>query len=194
MSCINPYVLPSASLAPDARVFADRQDLMRSLPRGARIAELGTLFGENADFILRELKPEALHLLDISFNLLRGGSCSLTPPDPRPGPDVLANPVVTLHEGDGATTLDSFEADSMDWVYVDGEHSYRSAYRDGKAAMRVAPVVIFNDYCNWSIIERKEYGVMEAANQLLAENPEWEAFALGLQRDGYHDLAIRRQV
>jgi hypothetical protein len=197
VSCINPYFLKPHQLAADARLFVDREALMRSLPRASRVAELGVLFGLNAQFILEELCPAELHLLDVDFSLLAGGpdrpeGWRASLPLPEHPPMIREHPAVTLHEGDGADSL--MNLGSLDWVYVDGHHGYESAYRDGGAAMSVAPIVVFNDYTNYSIIEREEYGVMTAVNQLLTENPGWEVFAMGLQRDGYHDLAIRRRA
>ncbi len=197
MACINPYPVLPEHMADDARLFVDRQAMMRTLRPldGARVAELGTLFGENADFILT-LNPAELHLLDVDFTLLAGGP---TKPEgwraPLEGPSlphIREHAAVTLHQAPGDETLAGFAAGYFDWVYVDGDHQYAAAYRDGKAAMRAADTVIFNDYTNWSIIERTEYGVMTAVNQLLNETEGWEIFGLALQRDGYHDIGIWR--
>jgi hypothetical protein len=196
MGCINPFYVKPEHLAPDARLFHDRQALMATLPRPARIAEIGTLFGENADYILT-LEPTVLHLIDVDFSLLAGGPAKpkgwRAPLQGPSLPHIRQHPAVVLHEADGADTLMNLGA-VLDWVYVDGEHTYAAAYRDGGAAMSVAPIVVFNDYTNFSIIERQDYGVMEAVNQLLTEQPAWEMFALALQRDGYHDVAIRKRA
>src|SRR5438270_7169968 len=80
---------PSAHISPallaDCRVCASRNDLVKNLPPGGRIAEVGTYRGAFARHILAECDPIELHLIDIDFSVL--------------DPAISADERVTMHEG-----------------------------------------------------------------------------------------------
>src|SRR5213075_1042364 len=65
---------PSMALPPellaDCRVCASRNELVKNLPRGGRIAEVGTYRGAFARHILAECGPAELHLIDLDFSAL----------------------------------------------------------------------------------------------------------------------------
>jgi hypothetical protein len=58
------------SVTKEARLFANRYDAMRSLPKNLNIAEIGTQTGEFAMFMLDEMQPARLHVFDLEFETL----------------------------------------------------------------------------------------------------------------------------
>src|SRR5436853_2013913 len=80
---------PSAHIPPellaDCRVCASRNELVKNLPRGGRVAEVGTYRGVFARHILAECNPAELHLIDIDFSPL--------------DQTVAADSRVTMHQG-----------------------------------------------------------------------------------------------
>src|ERR1700678_277422 len=54
----------------DCRFCSSRFAMLDSLPRNARVAELGTFQGDFARAILDRMTPFELHLIDLDFNAL----------------------------------------------------------------------------------------------------------------------------
>ncbi len=140
-----PLSPPDAALA-SARLFATRSAALEALPRGGRIAELGTQAGRYARQILDVCRPDRLHLFDLEFDTLRAKA-----------PDVAADPRVQLHLGDSSTNLETFPDGTFDWIYIDGDHSEAGVQRDADCAARKigdAGLLVFNDYTLWSPLKQ----------------------------------------
>src|ERR1044072_7773501 len=64
---------PSMAIPPEllsaCRVCASRNELVKQLPKQARVAEVGTYRGEFARHILSSCDPAELHLIDIDVSL-----------------------------------------------------------------------------------------------------------------------------
>lgn len=177
-----PPALPDAAFA-GARVFASRSAALHALPKGGRVAELGTQAGRYARQILDVSRPEALHLFDLEFDTLRARD-----------PAVADDPRVRLHLGDSSIELAAFPDASFDWIYIDGDHSEAGVRRDAECAgakIRADGVLVFNDYTLWSPLELTDYGIVPVVNGLLAGGG-WEVAYLALHPLMYCDIALRR--
>lgn len=175
----------AAALRPEAltgcRVFADREALLECLPKQGIVAELGTAGGHFALEILRRCEPVELHVFDLDMDRLR--------------PEVEGSPLVRRHIGDSSRNLAGLPDASFDWIYVDGDHSYRGVVRDVTVAvekLKPAGVLVFNDYVQMSPMEMLAYGVVPVVNDLVADG--WDVIAYALNADGYHDIALRRSA
>jgi methyltransferase family protein len=128
--------LPGRLIA-DCRMCASRDDLVAALPRGGRIAEVGTYKGEFARHLLAVCEPKRLHLIDLDFSLL----------DPAVGQDAR----VQRHRGFSHEVLATFPDAHFDWIYIDADHSYAGVTRDADAAApKVKPggFLVFNDFAH----------------------------------------------
>src|ERR1043165_7501240 len=89
---------PSPGIPPEllaeCRVCASRYELVKSLPKQARVAEVGTYRGEFARHILAASDPAELHLIDIEMSLL--------------DPDVAKDSAVLIHRGRSQDMLARF--------------------------------------------------------------------------------------
>jgi SAM-dependent methyltransferase len=169
----------------DCRVFANRHLAVESLPKGGIVAEVGTQTGHFANHIFKVARPSQLHLFDLSLEWFDSG--------------LLVEPIhdgsVQIHLGDSATELSKFPAEHFDWLYIDGDHSYRGVTRDIAQAVRTVKrdgLLVFNDYTVWSPLEACNYGVLKAVNELV-NSGEWEFVYIALHPWGYHDAALRRR-
>lgn len=161
------------------QVFADRYAMMRTLATGAAGAEVGVQAGNFSQFMLKDLPVNPLHLLDLSINQIRQ--------------DVRDNPRVRLHGGDSSTNLRKLGQATLDWAYIDGDHSYQGALKDARAALHVVKpggILFFNDYTMWSPGEAMAYGVVAVVNALVNEGHDM--LAIALSPTGYFDVALRR--
>jgi SAM-dependent methyltransferase len=171
--------IPQAQLD-GAALLTDRMEMLRRLPRGGRVCELGTLRGDFARAILDIVAPDELHLVDVHFGLCR--------------PDVLADPRVRRHEMLTTDFLARPEAGVFDWIYVDADHGYAAVVRDIAAAKgRVRPggLLVFNDFARIVRPGLGVFGVHQAVSEFLAAEG-WPVAYFCLQGEALYDIALRR--
>ena len=177
-----PVPVRAAAFAEGVRMFGSREELLRSvrLPAGPVACELGVWRGSFSRRILDHLAPATLHLYDLTFDRL--------------DPAVRADPAVVLHEGDSGTTIAELPDASVDFAYVDGDHSYAGARRDLFGIFpKVKPggYIQVNDYTPWSILSGFPYGVMANVNELLNRGGI-QLVGVGWHTFGHHDLLMRK--
>ncbi|MCA3372806.1 MAG: class I SAM-dependent methyltransferase [Roseomonas sp.] len=178
-------VPPSAPQIPQAQLegcqlLTDRIEMLRRLPKGGEVAEIGTYKGDFARAILDIMAPARLHLADITFSLCRA--------------DVLADPRVERHEGLSVPFLQSCTDASFDMIYVDADHGYDAVRADvAAAAPKVKPggLLIFNDFAR---IIRPGFGVL-GVHQAVCEfalASGWPVAYFCLEGEALYDIALRR--
>lgn len=161
-----------------ARYFANRRDLVTSLPPGGRVLEVGTDTGAFARVILAAAEPQGLDVIDVDFS--------------RFDPALKEEPRITCHEGRSADIMAGFEPASFDWVYVDASHRYEDVVADAAAARRIVRpggFLVFNDYAHidpWL----GRFGVHLAVSEFLVESG-WAIHGLAHHPAGLYDIAIR---
>jgi predicted O-methyltransferase YrrM len=154
--------------------------MLRRLPQGGIVAEIGTYQGDFARAILDIMTPEKLLLADITFSLCRA--------------DVLADPRVERHEGLSVPFLQSCADASLDMIYVDADHGYDAVRADAAAAApKVKPggYLIFNDFAR---IIRPGFGVL-GVHQAVCEfavTSGWSVAFFCLEGEALYDIALRR--
>ncbi|MEP1539127.1 MAG: class I SAM-dependent methyltransferase [Paracoccaceae bacterium] len=162
----------------EARVFASRHDMMTALVSSGMGGEVGVQRGDFSRFLLDSIGPEKLHLFDLSDRWLRA--------------DVRDDPRCELHLGDSANQLARQPNHSFDWLYIDGDHSYKGVHRDALVALqKIKPggTLIFNDYTIWSPGEAIPYGVIPCVNELVDDG--LDMIGVALTHNGYFDVALR---
>ena len=181
-------VQPAPPLAPQipqaqlegCQLLADRIEMLRRLPQGGIVAEIGTYQGDFARAILDIMTPEKLLLADVTFSLCRS--------------DVLADPRVERHEGLSVPFLQSCADASLDMIYVDADHGYDAVRADAAAAApKVKPggFLVFNDFAR---IIRPGFGVL-GVHQAVCEfavTSGWSVAFFCLEGEALYDIALRR--
>jgi len=168
-----------AELLADCRVCASRNELVKSLPRQARAAEVGTYRGEFARHILAACDPAELHLIDIDVSLL--------------DPAVANDRRISIHRGRSHDMLAKFPDEHFDWIYIDGDHSYEAASGDARiAASKVKPggYLVFNDFAHADPY-LGAYGVHRAVVEF-AVTRRWKFAWWAYEPNGLYDVALQR--
>lgn len=171
--------IPQAQLD-GAVLLTDRYEMLRRLPKGGRVCELGTLRGDFARVILDVVAPEELHLVDVHFGLCR--------------PDVLADARVRQHEMLTTEFLGQRDAGIFDWIYVDADHGYEAVVRDiaaAKAHVRPGGLLVFNDFGRIVRPGFGVFGVHQAVCEFLAAEG-WGVAYFCFNGEALYDIALRR--
>src|SRR5437868_5558764 len=174
-----PSMAVPAELLAECRVCASRNELVQNLPRGGRVAEVGSYRGAFARHILATCAPTELHLIDIDFSLL--------------DPAVAADARVTIHQGLSHEMLAQRPDDHFDWIYIDGDHSYKGASSDARiAAAKVKPAgyLVFNDFAHADPY-LGAYGVHRAVVEL-AVTRGWKFAWWAYEPNALYDVALQR--
>jgi SAM-dependent methyltransferase len=131
----------------------DRRQLLHLLPKGARCAEVGTWRGDFAARIVRASSPSELYLIDPweyrseekYQGALYGGDAAAGQQKldsihervlDRFRAEINSGQVIVRRER-STDACRSFSDDSLDWVYIDADHSYEGVMRDLEAYYRV---------------------------------------------------------
>ena len=181
----------------NSRVFSGRYHLLQHskqfLPSTPTACEIGVAEGYFSQIILDSLVPSKLILLDTYTHSSIYGIYT-----PQTHLSFVENkfsnvPHVLVKKGLSWDSLNLLEPDSLDFIYVDGDHSYDSLKKDIAASYRVLKsggVIQFNDYTTFSPVEQRKYGVLHAVNEFL-EAHDADVLGYSLDKNGYSDIAVR---
>jgi hypothetical protein len=183
-----------------ACLFVNRLDLVRYCKTvlgvdAPRIAEVGVFKGNFSDILLDVFRPAKLFLLDtfcISDYIAREFTAENHFEYVQK--KYADNPAVTLMQGLSHDTLGVFSDHSLDYIYIDADHTYEGVKKDIEVAYRKIKnggILQFNDYTNYSLCDHMEFGVLYAVNEFLESHPDVVIIGLSLDRSGFHDLAVK---
>lgn len=157
-----------------------RVQLLRYLPKGGVVAEIGVAEGLFSAEILHWCRPESLHLIDPWRHVDDAPNAGL---DPNNVPDEAAearyrsvlrmfdgHPSVQVHRATSAEALERFPDGSLDWVYVDGDHRYAAVRADLELCLRkVRPdgLILGHDFTEAPFAQRLGFGVVPAVNEFV---------------------------
>ncbi|WP_417585848.1 class I SAM-dependent methyltransferase [Nitrincola sp.] len=141
-----------------------RNHLVARLPRGSVGVEVGVHKGDFSSFLLDSLQPKKLHLIDpwryesseqydqSWYGGMAEGQAELDERfefvKKRFQEEIVVGAVV-VHRMDSASALEAFEAESLDWVYIDGNHLYEFVLKDLNASLdkiKKGGVICGDDY------------------------------------------------
>lgn len=164
------------------RVFADRYEILKSLPKGKVWAEVGTFKGAFARKIIDICEPSKLDLMDLSFDLVKKLGY------------VHESDTLTFYPGKSTSSLLEQPDKKYDFIYIDAGHDLIDVARDAEAAilkLKDDGMIIFNDYICFAYKEMRPYGVVPVVNSLVTRGG-WEVACFAFQNNMYCDIALRR--
>jgi hypothetical protein len=186
ISFIDRAVSLEQTLLEGCRVYSDRKLLLKTLPVGGVVAEIGVDKGEFSRYMIDTLRPSKLHLFDRAPERI----------DPANLAEAMNSGLAELHVGDSSSVLASFANEQFDLIYIDGDHSYSGVLKDilvAEVKLKPGGFMVMNDYSAWSPASMSKCGVARATNEF-ANRRRWPVVAMALQGAGYYDLALRKPI
>jgi len=169
----------------NCRILAHRFDLLDQLPKNAVVVELGVEHGLFSKEILERSNPCELVLVD-------------TWPDERIMKECMANAMVPektfMKKMMSVDYLKSQAENSLDWVYIDTDHTYATTKAELEAAahaVRPDGFICGHDYTSISYSGLKRYGVVEAVNEFCV-NSGYEFIYLTAETTRHISFALRK--
>lgn len=175
--------------------ITNRYELLRRLPTGGVVAEVGVFAGDFSAKILEIVRPERLFLVDWwRPGPVAQGTVRTTGPEnyrrvaDRFADQIHSGQVVVVREESSAAAK-QFDDDFLDWVYIDADHNYAAVASD-LAAWRIkvkrTGLILGHDYCE---PRDRNYGIVRAVDEAIA-NGDLEL--LGVTRDAFPSFMARR--
>jgi hypothetical protein len=196
--------VPPTRLLKNARIFADRAELLKELPLGGTAVEVGVAYGDLTRQILDIMQPDTFIAID-SFgisaedepwgrHLLKDSGSNHYDYYCTQFRDHIQEGRMFVRKGMSWDMIAALPDNSVDYMYVDADHSYDSVCKEIKALkpkMKPDGIIQFNDYTLFDYKSLVAYGVPGAVHAfMLAEN--YEMLYLSLHPLGNYDVVIRR--
>jgi predicted O-methyltransferase YrrM len=169
----------------NAKIFSDRFDVLPIIPDSGKYLELGVGGGDYTKHLLDNKNFDRSDLMDF-YN----EPCARYQ---RWTAENHEKNIKTI-KGNIKETILNLE-DKYNYIYIDAEHDYDSVYFYLEQASRLLAdegVIGINDYTFWGWFEQEEYTCVEAVNQFLNNNKDWQVLALSLGYCNYSDIYISR--
>lgn len=183
--------LKAGNLA-NAKVLANRFDLLDLMPQNGIVAELGVDKGGFSEAIIKRTQPQRLHLVDI-WNTKRYHQGLKNEVEIKFENQIKEGSVI-INYGLSTQVVSQFPDNYFDWIYIDTEHSYavtKDELETYASKMKDGGIIAGHDYINgiWTTMTR--YGVIEAVCEFCVKN-DWELIYLTLDFTEPPSFAIRK--
>ncbi len=172
-------------------LLPDRNAMLDHMPRRARVAEIGVAFGEFTREILDRCQPERLYLVDAwQSERYAPGLARIK----QTLAAQIASGQVRIRRGLSTEVLSGFAPDSLDWVYIDTNHSYPTTLAELElcdAVVAPGGRIAGHDFCTGNVVDAIPYGVVEAVTKFCKDR-NWQFEYLTVESRGHFSFCIRR--
>ena len=197
-------LLPPSHLLQNARICTDRYAVLHKLPKGGTAVEIGVAYGDFTQPILDILQPDHFIAIDTfgitektepwGRQLLKENHCSHYEYYTGRFRTLIEQRKMEVKQGLSWEKLKELPDYSIDYLYVDADHSYASVAKEIDALrskMKSQGIVQFNDYTYFNHDAMEAYGVPRGVHEfMIAEN--YEMLYLCLHPQGFYDVVLRR--
>jgi hypothetical protein len=198
------YPVLSQEQCKNAKLYATREDFVKTLPNQIFFMEVGVAAGDFSEFVIQTCEPRLSVLIDL-YN--QKDILYVDGREPRYSSD--ENLQFVIDRMDKYRGIDIIQEDSLtalprllnrkeyfDFIYLDASHKYQDVVLDIEASCALLKddgILGLNDYI-WKDEDGREYGVILAVNKFLVANKDWEVIAFALHDKMYADIYLRRKM
>ncbi len=180
-------------LLDDAVLLTDRRELLRRMPKGGVVAEIGVAQGQYSSEVLEECEPSKYYLIDAwHMALPQYGERAFREVQDLFS-DQIATGQVTLMRGWSWDKVAELEDASLDWAYLDAGHGYDDVSRDIEALqskIRPGGFLCGHDYVKWTRNSAR-FGVVEAVN-MHSRKMHWPFAYITMDHNTNASFALRK--
>lgn len=194
-----------------AKVYASREEYIKSLPSGIKYMEIGVAWGYYSEIVCKEASPREIVLVD-PFNSdlkcwswRKFGSCQCT----NMKHELLFTPetneqyIIDLFSKYGTVrTIKGYAPEVLpnendyDYIYIDMTNDrieIREVLKKTSQMVKSGGLIGLNDYVIYDgVIEDAPYGTFQAVNEFLYYNKNWTVDAIALHSVGFYDIYLRK--
>lgn len=151
-----------------------REELLTIIPKNTVGAEIGVFEGEFSKLILETVQPQKFYMVDLFTGSMVSGdknghnprTISLDESFNRLKEQYKSNDIVNIYKGKSIDFYKEIEDNSLDFIYIDGDHGYEGAKIDLQNA--------FYKVKNGGLICGHDYnppflGVMDAVDEFTSQ-------------------------
>jgi predicted O-methyltransferase YrrM len=185
-----PQVVVRDKHVTNCRIKPTRELMLDCMPKFARVAEIGVAFGDFSAEILKRCHVQKLTLIDL-WGMERY-SAGLERARQRFAAELEIG-LVEIHRGYSVPTIQALSDSSLDWVYIDTNHSYETTHAELLACEQklvTGGLIAGHDFCTGNVITPVPYGVIEAVNKFCVDR-NWEYLYLTLEPHGHFSFCLR---
>ncbi len=172
-------------------VLPDRNVMLDHMPKAARVAEVGVAFGDFSKQILARCAPQRLYLVDAWTSERYAAGLDLIQ---EAFAAEIAEGKISIHRGLSTEVLGDFAPDSLDWVYIDTNHSYKTTLAELELCENIVVPggrIAGHDFCTGNVIDAVPYGVVEAVTRF-CKDYNWQFEFLTVESRGHFSFCIKR--
>ncbi len=169
-----------------------RYEFLKFMPKGGTVAEIGVAEGEFSKCILNDTKPETLHLIDPwefqnRQDYIDDDNNVDEEEQERRFKQVSSmftmeamKGQVKIHRTYSSEAANSFEGGSLNWVYLDGMHTYEGVLEDlmtYESKLTETGFFLCDDFTNNAAAREMNFGVVDAVREFTRSNG-WHLIAM----------------
>jgi hypothetical protein len=152
-----------------------REELLTLIPQNTIGVEIGVFEGEFSKLIINTVQPSKFYMVDLFSGSMVSGdkngnnmkTISLDESYDRLSEEYKSNDKVNVYKGKSEDFFKEIADDSLDFIYIDGDHSYEGAKTDLQNAFH--KVKRGGLICGHDFTPRFQ-GVVDAVNQFVSEH------------------------
>ena len=197
-SALPPHLLTNA------RVCADRYQVLHHLPKGGTAVEVGVGYGDFTRHILSTLKPDNFIAID-SFGItpdtepwgrthLKDNQCSHFDYYCKQFEEPIKEGKMKVYKGLSWDMLAQLPDYSIDYLYIDADHTYESVAKEIsvlKNKIKPQGIIQFNDYTLFDQNALMPFGVPKAVHEFMMEE-QYEMLYFCLHPQGFYDVVVQK--